>query len=137
MDIWTTLYNAAKKVQKTRAVSPFIEVGGVAAAILSESGKIYTGICIDTASSLGMCAERNAIANMLSNGESKIDKVLAITSDGKIGSPCGACREIMMQLSKDSGNIEIMQDYENRKTIRLKDLMPDWWGYTRYKISKE
>lgn len=137
MDIWTTLYNAAKKVQKARVVSPVIEVGGVAAAILSESGKIYTGICIDTASSLGMCAERNAIANMLSNGESKIDKVLAITSDGKIGSPCGACREIMMQLSKDSGNIEIMQDYENRKTIRLKDLMPDWWGYTRYKISKE
>lgn len=92
MDIWTTLYNAAKKVQKTRIVSPFIEVGGVAAAILSESGKIYTGICIDTASSLGMCAERNAIANILSNGESQIDKVLAITSDGKSGLPCGACR---------------------------------------------
>lgn len=137
MDIWTTLYNAAKKVQKTRVVSPFIEVGGVAAAILSESGNIYTGICIDTASSLGMCAERNAIANMLSNGESQIDKVLAITSDGKIGLPCGACREFMMQLSKDSGNIEIMKDYENRETIRLKDLMPDWWGYNRYKISKE
>lgn len=43
------------------------------------------------------------------------------------GSPCGACREFMMQLSKDSGNIEILTDFEARKTIRLKELLPDWW----------
>ena len=98
MDDWGKLYRAAEKIQNSRVVSPFIEVGGVAAALLTVQGNIYTGICIDTACSLGLCAERNAIANMLTNGESKIVKMLIIMPDGKIGLPCGACRELMMQL---------------------------------------
>ena len=77
--------------------------------------------CIDTASTLGMCAERNAIANMITNGESQIDKVVAVMPDGKVGSPCGACREYMMQLDKDSGDIEILLDLETKKTVRLKE----------------
>ncbi|MDE6294077.1 MAG: cytidine deaminase [Clostridiales bacterium] len=127
MDIWEKMYNAARKVQGERIISPTIVVGSVSAAILTKAGNIYTGICIDTACSLGMCAERNAIANMLTNGESEIDKVLAVVDDGSVGAPCGACREFMMQLSKDSGNIEILTDYESRKTVRLKELLPDWW----------
>ena len=43
---------------------------------------IYVGVCIDTACSLGMCAERNALANMITNGENSICKVLAIGRDG-------------------------------------------------------
>lgn len=121
-DIWEKLYNAARKVQNARTISPFIEAGGVAAALLTKSGNIYVGVCIDTACTLGMCAEQNAIANMITNDESKIDKVVAIVPNGKVGSPCGACREYMMQLDKDSGEIEILVDYENRKTVRLKEL---------------
>ena len=64
-DIWKILYDKAREVQNAREVSPFIEAGGVAAAILTKSGNIYVGVCIDTASTLGMCAERNAIANMI------------------------------------------------------------------------
>lgn len=131
-DIWEKLYNAARKVQNARTISPFIEAGGVAAALLTKSGNIYVGVCIDTACTLGMCAERNAIANMITNGESKIDKVVAIVPNGKVGSPCGACREYMMQLDKDSGEIEILVDYESRKTVRLKELLPDWWGKERF-----
>ena len=96
--MWDKLYNEALKVQNGRAISPFIDAGGVAAAILTKSGNIYVGVCIDTASTLGMCAERNAIANMITNGESKIDKVVAVMPDGRIGAPCGACRELMVQL---------------------------------------
>ncbi|WP_298740485.1 cytidine deaminase [uncultured Treponema sp.] len=131
-DIWEKLYNAAKKVQNARTVSPFIEAGGVAAAVLTKGGNIYVGVCIDTACTLGMCAERNAIANMITNGESQIEKLVAIMPDGKAGSPCGACREYMMQLDKDSGEIEILVDCETRKTIRLKELLPDWWGKSRF-----
>lgn len=127
MDIWEKMYAAARKVQGERTISPTVVVGSVSAAILTKKGNIYMGICIDTACSLGMCAERNAIANMLTNGENEIDKVLAIVEDGSVGAPCGACREFMMQLSKDSGNIEILTDYESRKTVRLKELLPDWW----------
>lgn len=55
--IWTELYNAAKEVQNPRQISDYVSGGEVTAAILSKSGKIYTGVCIDTCSTLGICAE--------------------------------------------------------------------------------
>ena len=130
--MWKKLYDAARSVQNPRTVSPFIDAGGVAAAILTKKGNIYVGVCIDTASTLGMCAERNAIANMLTHGESQIEKVVAVMPDGKVGSPCGACREYMMQLDRDSEEIEILVDLETQKTVKLKELIPDWWGKTRF-----
>lgn len=133
MDIWQNLYDRARSVQNDRKISPFIEAGGVAAAILTRNGNIYLGVCIDTASTLGMCAERNAIANMITNGESRIEKVVAVMPDGRVGSPCGACREYMMQLDKESGDIEILLDLESRRTIRLKELIPDWWGEEEFR----
>ena len=132
MSIWNDLYNAARKVQNGRCVSPFIEAGGVGAAILTKSGTVFVGVCIDTASGLGMCAERSAMANMLTFGQSKIDKVVAVMPDGRVGSPCGACREFMMQLDKDSGDIEILLDLETEKTVKLSELMPVWWGKERF-----
>ncbi|MBE5773188.1 MAG: GNAT family N-acetyltransferase [Clostridiales bacterium] len=131
-NIWKRLYLEALAVQNDRTVSPFIEAGGVAAAILTHAGSIYTGVCIDTASTLGMCAERNAIANMLTHGESRISKVVAVMPDGRVGPPCGACREYMMQLDKNSGSIEILLALDPVKTITLRELTPYWWGEERF-----
>lgn len=125
------LFEIAKSKYNPRRISSFIEAGGVSAAILTESNNVYTGVCIDTSCSLGMCAERNAIANMITNGESRIKKVVCYCGEGIIGSPCGACREYLMQLDKESGNIEILIDLEEMKSVKLKDLIPDWWG-TRF-----
>jgi cytidine deaminase len=122
------LYEIAKSKLNPRKISPLIEAGGVAAAILTESGNVYTGVCIDTASSLGMCAERNAIANMITNGESKITKLACCMEDGSVGMPCGACREYLMQLDVDSGNIEILMDVESMEIKRLEEFLPMWWG---------
>ena len=131
--MWDKLYKAAKNVQNDRVISPFIEAGGVASAILTKKGNIYVGVCIDTASTLGMCAERNAIANMITNSESEIVKVVAIMSDGSLGTPCGACREYMMQLDKNSGEIEILLNLETKEIVKLKELIPNWWGESRFK----
>ncbi len=126
--VWTEMYNAAKAVQKDRKISDYVDAGGVGAAILSSSGKIYTGVCIDTCSTLGICAERNAIFNMITNGEDKISKVLCVMGSGKTGAPCGACRELMVQLMpKDYKGIEIMLDYENNRVVTLGELTPEWW----------
>lgn len=135
MDIWNELYSAARKVQNYRKVSPFIDAGGVAAALITKDGNVYVGVSIDTASSLGMCAERNAIANMITNGESQIDKIVAVMPNGKVGTPCGACREYMMQLDVNSGNIEILLDLDSKMTVLLKELTPNWWGEDRYNTS--
>lgn len=126
--LWSRLYEEAKAVQNGRKISDYVEAGGVAAAVLSSSGKIYTGVCVDTCSTLGICAERNAIFNMLTNGEQVIRKVLAVMSDGRTAAPCGACRELMVQLMPESyKDIEIMLDYEKEKVVTLGELTPEWW----------
>ena len=129
---WKELYDIAKERLNPRTISPFIEAGGVASAILTDKGNVYTGVCIDTACTLGMCAERNAIANMITNGENKIVKLVCVMQDGSVGSPCGACREYLMQLDKNSGDIEILIDLESNKFIKLSELVPDWWGSDRF-----
>lgn len=127
-EIWEKLYVAAKAVQKEKKISNYISAGEVAAAIESESGKIYTGVCVDTACTLGICAERNAMFNMITNGEYKIKRVLSILPDGKTGASCGACREFMVQLMPDDyKDIEMMLDYENGKVVKLGDITPEWW----------
>lgn len=128
-DIWDKLYIEAKKVVNQRKISEWVEAGGVAAAILSKSGKIYTGVCVDTACTLGICAERNAIFNMITSGESEIKAVIVVGSNGKVlGSPCGACRELMVQLMPNNyQEIEIMLDYETKEVTTLGELTPRWW----------
>ena len=126
--VWQALYDAAKAVQHPRRVSDYVTCGEVAAAILSKSGKIYTGVCADTCSTLGICAERSAIFAMLTAGEQEIDKVLAILPDGSSGAPCGACRELMVQLMPEHyRDIEIMMNTETGRTMRLGELTPEWW----------
>lgn len=126
--IWHEMYLAAKAVQNGRKISDYIEAGGVAASVLSSSGKIYTGVCVDTCCTLGICAERNAVFNMLTNGEHEIKRVLAIMTDGKTAAPCGACRELMAQLMpNDYRTIEILLDYESERIITLGEITPEWW----------
>ena len=129
--VWDELYEKAKEIRNPKEISGMISAGAVGATILTENNNIYAGVCIDTASSLGMCAERNAIANMITNGESKIKKLVCIDSKGNIVYPCGACREYLMQLDKESKNIEILKDIETKETIKLEELIPSWWGYDR------
>lgn len=126
--IWSKLYGAAMNVIRPREVSRMIEAGGVAAAVESASGNIYVGVCIDTACTLGVCAERNAIFNMITNGENAIRRVIAVDRNGKAVPPCGACREFMTQLMPDDyRSIEIMLDYEKGKIVTLGELTPEWW----------
>ncbi|MBE5817107.1 MAG: cytidine deaminase [Clostridiales bacterium] len=127
-DIWEEMYSAASAALNGRRISDYVTCGEVSAAVLSKSGKIYTGVCIDTCSTLGICAERNAIFNMITCGEQEIAKVLCIMPDGSSGAPCGACRELMVQLMPGKYyGIEIMLDYTTRRTVTLGELTPEWW----------
>lgn len=127
-DIWNKLYDEAKRVLNPRKVSNMVDAGGVAAAIEAGSGKIYVGVCVDSACTLGVCAERNAIFNMITNGENVIKRVVAVGWDGKVMPPCGACRELMAQIMpQDYKAIEIMLDYESGRVVTLGELTPEWW----------
>ena len=125
---WDRLYAAAAALRQERRISEYVTCGEVSAAILSGTGRIYTGVCIDTCSALGICAERNAIFNMITNGEQVIRKVLAILPDGSSGAPCGACRELMVQLMPGKyKSIQIMMDYKQERVMTLGELTPEWW----------
>jgi len=62
------LYEKAKAVLNPRRLSESAEAGGVGAALLTESGAVCTGVCIDTGSSMGFCAERVASRLWVSAG---------------------------------------------------------------------
>ena len=127
-DVWEKMYAAAQAVRRPRRISEYVTAGEVAAAVRSKSGRIYTGVCVDSCCTLGICAERSAIFAMLANGEHEVDKVLAVLPDGTTGAPCGACRELLTQLMPNSyGDIEIMADRSARRVVRMGELTPEWW----------
>ena len=141
MDIWEEMYKKAKEEYHPEEISPFIMAHHVVAAVQSESGKIYTGFCIEGASGvIALCAERVAALNMYMNeGTTVVKRMIAFRDNPPKengGMPCGACREFFMQLNYENRNMEIMTDYESRKTIILNDLIPNWWGDKRYENNK-
>lgn len=95
--------------------------GSFASALLSESGKVYTGVCIDVCSGIGFCSEHAAIAAMITAGESRIIKIVSINKNGAVP-PCGRCREFMNQIHDENKNAEIM--VSKQKVVTLKELLP-------------
>ena len=137
MDIWQKMYEKAKNEYHPEDVSPFIRAHHVVCAIEAENGEIYTGFCIEGASGvINLCAERVAALNMyLQSGQTVIKKLIAFRDNPPKengGMPCGACREFLLQLSAKNKDIEILTDFETRKTVTLNEITPNWWGWKRY-----
>lgn len=128
---WEFLIAAAEAKRRPRTVSPFLEAGGVAAALMTVRGRVYTGVCIDSACSLGMCAERNALASMITAGEEPVDKLVCLMPDGEPGPPCGSCREFLMQLDARNRQMKILRSRSGFRTVSLEELLPMWWGEKR------
>ena len=119
------LIKLAASAIKTKRIGDFTS-GDVGCALLSEKGNVYTGVCIDTMSSMGFCAEHNAIGSMITAGEYGIKKIVAVWKDKKKGvfvlHPCGRCREFMRQI--DKGNMETEVILGKNRTSKLKELLP-------------
>jgi cytidine deaminase len=96
--------------------------GSVGAAALSETGEVFTGICIDARCGLGCCAEYAAIAEMLKRHLTHIVAIVAVTSNGEIIPPCGRCRELIRQV--DPANWETKVVVADNDIVRLADLLP-------------
>lgn len=100
--------------------------GDVASAVISKSGEVYYGVCVDT-SGWGLCAERSALAAMVTDGCYEIDKVVAVWRDDKTGKlhvlpPCGICRNFMRELDEKNLEADVILGKEDIK--KLKDLIP-------------
>ena len=124
---FTELYQAALEVLQFRRISPDVEAGGVAAALVTDQGNVYRGVCIDTSCSMGFCAEHAAIAAMLTAGENRVEKIVAVNWDKHILPPCGRCREFLLQL----GNPETLVLVAENTAVPVKNLLPYAWQDAR------
>ena len=98
----------------------------VGAALLGENGVIYTGCNVENASyGLTICAERNAIFQMVADGCKRILAIAVITENG--GSPCGACRQVMVEFSADIP-VVLADTKGGLRTTSLYTLLPDHFG---------
>ena len=128
---FSELIKQAEKVLGHRELSGSAEAGSVAAAILGANGKVYVGVCIDTACSLGFCAEHSAAAAMVTDGESRILKVAAVGEGGAVMPPCGRCREFLTQLHPE--NRETLALVAPDTAVTLGELLPFDWKAGRNK----
>ena len=124
---WNELKDIAAATLSPRRVSEDIEVGGVAAALVTDQGNVYRGICIDTACSMGFCAEHAAIAAMLTAGESQVAQIVAVNWDKSVLPPCGRCREFLLQLGNPETQVLVAED----TAVPVKDLLPYSWQDAR------
>jgi cytidine deaminase len=120
-----SLIDVARAVARPFAPSADVQSGGVGAALLTAAGNVYTGICIDTACSLGFCAEHAAVAEMLKAREAQVAMVVAVQCDGAILPPCGRCRELLWQLHPH--NAETLVVLAPDRLLRLSELLPQPW----------
>ena len=122
------LYQQAKSVLNPRRLSEMAEAGGVGAALLTATGQVYTGVCIDTSSSMGFCAEHAAAAAMITAGENQVIRMVAVNWDGGVLPPCGRCREFITQLHPDNFQAEVM--VSQNEVVTLRQLLPYHWRAT-------
>jgi cytidine deaminase len=101
-------------------------VGDVGAALETEGGAVYLGVCIDTASGTGFCAEHSAIAAMVTAGESQIARIVAVWKDeaGKVVvlPPCGRCREFVRQIDERNLDADVILGMD--RILKLRELLP-------------
>ena len=106
-------------------------MGDVGCVLITDRGHVYGGVCIETFGGMGFCAEQNAIGAMVTAGESKIEKIVAVwrNSEGVlfVGAPCGRCREFMRQIDEHNLDTIVVLGMEHK--AKLRELLPnyEWW----------
>ena len=119
------LIDAARPLVRNLTLGrPDHDAATVAAALRTASGAIHTGVCIHLSCGLGFCAEPAAAADMIKNGETRIESIVAVTEDG-ILAPCGRCREFLAQI--DPLNADALVILGEDHAVPLRELLPHHW----------
>ncbi|MBI5289147.1 MAG: cytidine deaminase [Chloroflexi bacterium] len=100
--------------------------GDVGSALVTDRGNVFVGVCIDTGSGTGFCAEHSAIAAMVTAGELRIASIVAVWKNEHgatiVLPPCGRCREFIRQVHPD--NLDTNVVLQGGKVVKLRDLLP-------------
>lgn len=124
--MFEALVTRARKV-RLRAYAPYSGYL-VGAAILTRRGKVYAGCNVENATyGATICAERNAVLQMVAAGDREPIACAIVTAGSKPGTPCGICRQTLIEFAPDLP-IELVAVSEARsvrRRVRLADLLPD------------
>jgi len=100
--------------------------GDVGSVLTTPSGSLYRGVCIDTGSGTGFCAEHSAVAAMVTAGEYRIERIVAVWRDDSarlyVLPPCGRCREFIRQVDPANLDTEVILDLD--RSASLRELLP-------------
>lgn len=96
----------------------------VGAAVRTESGKVYTGCNVESASyGLTVCAERVAIWKALSEGERQFTELAVVADTESLTPPCGTCRQIIWEFCKNA-TIVLANLHGHNETVSIRELLP-------------
>ncbi len=123
------LIDAAKEVRKN-AYAPFSGFA-VGAAVLTSSGKIYTGVNVENSSyGLTICAERVAVFKAVSEGERELKAVAIYTDTEEPVWPCGACRQVLYEFAQNGDMDVVSATSSGRVEVRkLSELLPEGFKF--------
>lgn len=108
----------------------------VGAAVQTASGRIFQGANVENASySLTMCAERIALFRALMEGEHEITAIAVVTPTEEVASPCGACRQVMLELAPHAEVLLISRSGEQQVTSTAA-LLPHGFGANQLNESR-
>lgn len=118
---WKALEKRAREACK-KSYSPYSKFK-VGAAVLTDKG-IFSGTNVENASyGLTNCAERSAIFSAVSQGARKIFAILVFAPTSEVISPCGACRQVIFEFSKDCV-VKSVSKKSKSQVLMIKDLLP-------------
>ncbi|KKQ08905.1 cytidine deaminase [Candidatus Daviesbacteria bacterium RIFCSPHIGHO2_12_FULL_37_16] len=119
------LIEKAKSLVKPRKLRHGLTAADCGSVLVTDQGNVYSGVSIDTTSGMGFCSEHGAIAAMVTGGEYKIKKIVAVLEDGIVLPPCGRCREFMYQIDEDNLDTDVI--IKKDKIVKLRELLPYPW----------
>ena len=104
---------------------------------MTQSGKVYTGCNVEISSyALTICAERTALFKAISEGERKFCAIAVATDEDGFTSPCGACRQVIMDLA---GDIDFLMSNRNGeiRVLKMRELFPYPFGSKNFLKKKQ
>jgi cytidine deaminase len=111
---------------RARAYAPYSKFA-VGAAVRMD-GQVFEGVNVENASyPMCVCAERNAIAAAVSQGARKLTAVAVCTQSSPPSSPCGGCRQVLVEFAEDPAQVEVIavNPQGERRSWWLSELLPD------------
>jgi cytidine deaminase len=119
-----------KLIEKAKALVGAKDIRGgvvkeVGCVLVTEKGKIFSGVSLDLVCGIGFCAEHTAISQMITQTDETHIRTIVATDDKGVIPPCGRCRELMNILDARNKNTGVIISVETK--IKLSELLPFAW----------